>query len=181
MRKTIVVNLFSGPGAGKSTSATGIFHHLKLNHINSEYVSEYAKDVVWGENYKTLDNQIYVYGKQHNRIFRLKGKVDVIVTDSPAIMGMTYCDWDKVSPALQKLAYEEHHRDDIINMNYFIVRNKPYLPVGREQNEEQAREKDTEILNLLKENDIEFEKVLGCESSVHKIVADVLKKLEKNS
>ena len=72
MKKTIIVNLFAGPGSGKSTSASGIFHNLKLAHINSEYVSEFAKDAVWGENFKVLENQIFVYGEQHNRITTMR-------------------------------------------------------------------------------------------------------------
>ena len=54
MDKTIVVNLFGSPSAGKSTTATGLFHQLKLKGINCEYVSEFAKHVVWQENFNTL-------------------------------------------------------------------------------------------------------------------------------
>ena len=90
MGKTIVINLFAGPGCGKSTTASGVFSELKRIGVNCEYVQEYAKDLVWGKNFKALSNQIHVYGEQHNRIFRLKGEVDVIITDSPPVMGMVY-------------------------------------------------------------------------------------------
>ena len=55
MKKSIVVNLFAGPGAGKSTGATYIFSKLKMLGIDAEYVSEFAKDKVWEENERVLE------------------------------------------------------------------------------------------------------------------------------
>lgn len=46
MCNTIVVNLFGVPGAGKSTGAAYIFYRLKINGINAELVTEFAKDKV---------------------------------------------------------------------------------------------------------------------------------------
>lgn len=177
IKKSIVVNLFSGPGSGKSTTAAGLFHYLKKQNINCEYIQEYAKDIVWGENFKTLDNQIYVYGKQHNRIFRLKGKVDVIITDAPPVMGMVYCDWSKTSTALKQLAYDEHHRDDVKTLNFFIIRDKPYNPKGRTQDEEGARLVDIQIRELLSDFDIDYVEVLGDDDVVEHILAHVMNEL----
>lgn len=178
MSKTLIVNLFGGPGSGKSTTAAGVFHYLKREGVNCEYIQEYAKDVVWGENFKTLDNQIYVYGKQHNRIFRLKGKVDVIITDAPPIMGMVYCDWTKTSPFLSELAFEEHHRDDVNTLNFFIKRAKPYNPSGRTQDAEGAKVVDGEIRTLLDEYEIEFTEVLGDDDIVEFILAMIMVELK---
>ena len=47
MKNTIIVNLFGGPGTGKSTGAAYIFSQLKLAGIDCEFVSEFAKDKVW--------------------------------------------------------------------------------------------------------------------------------------
>lgn len=46
MNNTIVVNLFGAPGAGKSTGAAHIFAELKMCGINTELVTEFAKDKV---------------------------------------------------------------------------------------------------------------------------------------
>ena len=43
MKNTLLVNLYAGPGAGKSTGAAYIFAKLKMAGIDCEYVSEYAK------------------------------------------------------------------------------------------------------------------------------------------
>lgn len=41
-----VINLFGSAGAGKSTTALGVTHQLKINGYKVEYVSEYAKQLV---------------------------------------------------------------------------------------------------------------------------------------
>ena len=43
----IVVNLFGVPSAGKSTGAAYIFSRLKMEGINAELITEFAKDKVW--------------------------------------------------------------------------------------------------------------------------------------
>ena len=45
----LVINLFGGPGCGKSTIAALLFGKLKQNGINCEMALEYAKDKVWEE------------------------------------------------------------------------------------------------------------------------------------
>ena len=44
-----VINLFGGPGCGKSTTAADLFARMKLRGLSVELVTEYAKDVVWDE------------------------------------------------------------------------------------------------------------------------------------
>lgn len=38
--KLKVINLIAGPGAGKSTTAAGVFSRLKFNDINCELVTD---------------------------------------------------------------------------------------------------------------------------------------------
>ncbi len=47
--ETLVINMFAGPGAGKSTLAAGTFFRLKCLGVNAEIAPEYAKDLVWEE------------------------------------------------------------------------------------------------------------------------------------
>jgi hypothetical protein len=165
-KKTIIVNLFGGPGSGKSTTAAGLFHQLKINGINCELVTEFAKHITWKEDFNTLKNQIYVFAKQHDRMFHLKDKVDVIITDSPIIMGLSYCNWDLMSRSFEQLVVDEFNRTDAVNINYFINRVKEYNPSGRSQTEEEAKEKDMEIKTLLNKYDVSFQTIDGDENAV---------------
>jgi len=145
-----VINLFAGPGTGKSTGAAYIFAKLKMLGINCELVQEYAKERVWQNDLEVFQNQLYVIAKQSMRMSRLKNKVDVIITDSPIIMGAVYCkntpyyhDFYKVLQTIDR-GYESY--------NYFLNRVKPYNPAGRFQDEEGAKKIDKEIFDLLHEN-----------------------------
>ena len=173
--KTIIVNLFGGPGSGKSTTAAGLFHKLKINGVNCELVTEFAKHITWKEDFNTLKNQIYVFAKQHDRMFHLKGKVDVIITDSPIIMGLSYCNWDLMSRSFEQLVVDEFNRKDAVNVNYFINRVKEYNPSGRSQTEEEAKEKDKDIKVLLNKYDVSFDTIDGDKHAVDSLFDVIFK------
>lgn len=55
VHKTIVINAFGGPGAGKTTACLDITSMLKKRGFVAEYVQEYAKELVWDKNFEMLD------------------------------------------------------------------------------------------------------------------------------
>lgn len=166
---TLVVNLFGGPGSGKSTTCAGLFERLKLNGINCEMATEYAKDKVWEESFKTLDDQIYVFGKQLHKINRLLGKVDIIVTDSPLLNSIIY-DKEK-NEAFKNLVLDQHNK--LNNINVFILRNEHYEQAGRMQTLEESKQLDAEIVEMLKENNITFSYIQKVGND-GKLAADIL-------
>ncbi len=182
MRKTLVVNIFGGPGSGKSTQALGVAYKLKLNGVNCEYASEIAKDLMWREDYGSLKDQIKIFGKQNGKVFDLKNKVDVVITDSPAVMGLLYCDSKDVSvKELKALAIAEFNRDDIVNVNIMLKRDpdRAYDPNGRQQTEDEAKQKDKEVRALLSELGIRVKHFVGNISTTDYIYTDIMKKLDK--
>lgn len=143
----IVVNFFAGPGAGKSTTAAGLFFHLKSKGVNCELVQEYAKDMVWEGRDNILSDQLYLLAKQNRRLERLRGKVDFAITDSPLLMQQVYCKDDSLVE-LNKTLWDSYQ-----TVNIFLDRgNRPYNPEGRLQTYEEAKQKDKEILDLLSRN-----------------------------
>lgn len=62
VKNTIIVNLFAGPGAGKTTCAWEIASELKKRNIQAEYVPEYAKELVWDEKRELLDGSLKTRG-----------------------------------------------------------------------------------------------------------------------
>jgi len=173
--KTLVVNCLGGPGTGKSTMAASIFSALKWNCINCELVSEFAKDLVWEKRHKTFENQIYIFGKQHHKIYRLVGQVDIIVTDSPILLTPIY-DLEK-RECLKQLVLNEYHK--VSNLNIFLNRKKIYQPIGRNQNEDDAKLKDVEIKNFLKENNIPFFEIT-CETPSIPVIMALIKEIYEN-
>lgn len=169
---TLVVNMLAGPGAGKSTIAAGLFAALKLRNVNVELVTEYAKDRVWEEAFRTLDNQIYMFGKQHHRIWRILGKVDVIVTDSPMLLSLHY--GKNLSSSFRQLVLEEHLKAR--SLNVYLERQKPYTPIGRVQTEDQARNIDKDIIEVLESNQLEYIKEVA-DAGVIERLADRVQEL----
>lgn len=174
----IVVNLFGAPGAGKSTGATYVFSQLKLLGVNAEYVSEYAKDKVWGEDLLPLKCQEYVFGKQSMRLFKLKDKVDVAITDSPLILSSLYNNSEVLGKDFDKVVLNVFN--SYFNINYFLNRVKPYNPVGRLQTAEESDILSNELLTKLTNNGIPFTFLDGTEDSYKRIVQEVLSKLNNN-
>lgn len=144
-----IINLFAGPGTGKSTTAAALFAELKYRGVNCEYIQEYAKDVTWEKRGpKVFECQEYIFGKQHFRIQRTAAEVDFIVTDCPILMGCVYAEDDF---KLISLVLDRHYRYD--SLNVFLKRadfdEKAYNPAGRNQTQEQAVELDTKVKDFL--------------------------------
>jgi len=168
-KKTLVVNLLGGPCSSKSTMATSIFSSLKWRGWNCEYVPEFAKGLVWENSLETLKDQFYVSAKQYHAIYKLLGKVDIIITDSPIILGIVY-------------ATEEPQcfKDTLINkfketenFNIFLNRKKDYEQSGRLQTYEEAIQKDKEIKDILLSNDILFYAFDATKENVEKITETI--------
>lgn len=156
--ETLVVNLFAGPGVGKSTNMALTFGKLKTRGIGAEFVSEYAKDLVWEGRHHALSFQPYISGKQIYRIERVLGKVPVIITDSPILLSMIYGD---PSEAFEKYLLEIFDSWDTFNIH--LLRNDsvhPYVAAGRTQNTvTEAMEIDQKIKTTLDKHGIGYEDV----------------------
>lgn len=154
-KSVLTLNVLGGPGAGKSTTAAGVFYSLKKNKVNCELISEYAKQLVWGDTLRTLDDQLYVFAKQHHKQFICKDKVDVIVTDAPLILSLIY--GESLSDNFKNLVLETFNSYN--NLNYFIERGTSYQSAGRLQNNDEAKRIDELILNMLVKNNIKFKSI----------------------
>lgn len=153
---TLVVNLFSGPGVGKSTTAAMVFAKLKMNGVDCEMALEFAKEKVWEESFRTMDDQIYIFGKQLHKIWRLNNKVQVIICDSPLPNSIIYDKED--SKPFHALVLEQF--DKFNNRNFFIERGTDYVENGRLQTLEEARKIDKAVIDLLSSNHIPYTSLL---------------------
>jgi hypothetical protein len=159
------VNFLSGPGAGKSTSAAGLFYKMKRAGLSVELVTEYAKDKVYEGHLGCLEDQIYIFGKQQRRLNRLIGHVEWAITDSPLLLSVLYNKTE--SKLFTDLVKEVFHKYD--NRNFYIVRDKEYQQIGRTQTEVEARELDEKMKSLLFHNSIDYKTIVGNHECVDKI------------
>jgi len=166
-KNTLVVNLFSGPGTGKSTTMAHVFAELKWKGVDCEMITEYAKDKVWEGSEHVLENQYYVSGKQYFKLKRIQGKVDAVITDSPILLGLVY--GTKEPEEFGDLIHKYHHQFN--NLNIFLNRTKPYNPNGRVQkNIEEARIKDNEIKDMLNQRYVKFIEIDASRDNILEIV-----------
>lgn len=166
MNNTLIVNLYAGPGCGKSTTMAGVFYTLKCLGVNCEMGHEFAKEKVWEESYAVLQDQVYVFAKQLHTLRRLIGKVDVIITDSPITLSLIY--GKNESQTFRNFVIDTNSQ--LWNINFFLRRRKKFNPIGRLQTLEQSIEKDNEIESFLKENYIAYESIDADRTAVDKIV-----------
>ena len=175
---TLVINFLAGSGAKKTTLAMDISAELKwFGGINIEYVGEYVKPMVFEERKSVFKNQDYIFGKQYYNVQRLTdcGKLDVIVTDSPIILGILY---NRKNKGID-LTFEQNilnRFNEFNNINYFVQRVKPFQQIGRHQTEQEARADDIELKDILKEYNIDYTEIKGEKASTE-IIANQIKSM----
>ncbi|MEH2517471.1 tRNA uridine 5-carbamoylmethylation protein Kti12 [Bradyrhizobium sp. AZCC 1610] len=167
-----VINLIGGPGSGKSTTAAGLFFKLKLAGVKCELVTEFAKELVYDENWLDLKRQIYVLAEQERRQRRLVDKVNVIITDAPLLTGVAYIRDPRDRKAVEVSARSLF--DTYFNVNFAIKRVKPYQAYGRSQTAAEAKEIDNRLLNEIYVNEVIEACVPGDENAPDAII-DALK------
>lgn len=152
-KKMLVVNLWGGPGTGKSTLAAQIFAALKIRGVNAELVTEFAKDLVWTERTKELGDQVYILGKMYHKLWRLKDKVEIAVIDSPLPLCIHYGS-NSVPGGFGGFVMSCYNQ--FKNYNILLERNFPYQQEGRYQGEEDANNVHNDIKKLMKFLRIEY-------------------------
>jgi hypothetical protein len=169
-KETLVINLYGGPGTGKSTTAAALFVLLKRKNINCELVFEYAKDVVWEGRDYLLRDQIYVFSKQNRRLDRLYGKVDIIITDAPLLLSYYYSKNEAMLPLIQtEMARAKQ-------MHIMLKRVKVYNSAGRYQTELQAIEIDVEIKGMLDRLKIDYLNVTA-DNEAERVISTIIDSL----
>jgi hypothetical protein len=179
-KTTTIVNLYGGPGTGKSTSAAYLYYLAKLKGKNVELVREYVKDWAWEKRPINTYDQIYFLGKQVRRESMLYGKVDYVVTDSPVMMNLYYAQRycpPSLSEGIRSATlsfYKQAAEDGNKHLHVFLKRSKPYIAEGRYQTKEEAIEIDQGVHRVLK--DLKFP-VIDCatdEDSLSELFTKIL-------
>jgi hypothetical protein len=160
------------PGTGKSTLAHGLFYLIRSQfpYIKTEFVSEFAKDMVWrGEPFLS---QGYITSNQFYRMRILQGKVDLVVSDSCLLNGLLYKGtWD--NNYIEDLILGLHSHFD----NYVIHTGPPpkeYESSGRIQEYEESMEIHRNGIEELRPMSSKMKTILPHFQSAESVLASVI-------
>jgi len=150
---------------------------MKQKNYKVEYIQEFAKELTFSKDFTRLSDQLLVLAEQHHRMKRLQGQVDYIIHDSPFALGMAYVDNDEYMPKNLFCEFVSTLYNNYNNLNVLIKRNPEleYQEYGRNQNINEAINKDNEIKKLLSDNNIPF---VELQSGVN-LVDDIIEIIEK--
>lgn len=131
---------------------------MKKQGVITEYVPEYAKELVWDGKLDLLngsfENQKALISEQARRIDRLIGKVSVVVTDSPILLGLLY--QKEPYEELEDFAHAKYRQHS--NFDLLVHRGDFYNfeQAGRIHTPEQCAELDGNIEMFLKTHRIPY-------------------------
>lgn len=155
---TTIINIYAGPGAGKSTTAASVFAVMKTVGYSVELITEWVKEQCWrGEPIDDFED-LYITTSQLRRESACYGKVEYIVTDSPIGLGAVF---ERMHPKpgdrhpMLDMVREIEKRQDyagIKRVNCLLKRSKPFQQAGRYHTEEQSRQVDRHCEEFLRMN-----------------------------
>lgn len=148
---TVYVNLFGGPGCGKSTMAALLFAELKMAGQTCELVFEYAKELVWAGDLERLKDQAHIARSQYAALKLRQGKTRFVVTDGPLANSLYYLHaYPHVSDTEKTEAEVLAWLQEFPSLNLFLRRGDfRYEQEGRYQDEATARGMDADIWDRL--------------------------------
>ncbi len=177
--KTKIINILGGPGIGKSLISYRLASEMKLKGYTCEFVREYAKHLVYLEDFETLSNQHQVSKEQYKLFKAINGKVQYIITDGSLLHGLYYNRYDENNISniekTEKRILEYYNEFD--NINIYLIRNEnaTYEQNGRIQTEEESKTIDNVLKKQLKDFGIGYTEFKSDISSIENIISHILK------
>lgn len=139
----IVVNLFGGPGVGKSTVAAMLFGHYKRRGIRAELLREPAKELLYqGRN---LDRSQILLTALHYQALKdfEAARTQLVIADTALRLNLVYARSKPFYTELVSLVNRLSREFQEIDVK--LTRAVPYQDHGREQSEDEARAIDGRI------------------------------------
>lgn len=182
--KTVYVNFVGAPGVGKSLMSALTYAELKSKHMSAEMVQEYAKKLVYMEDYEMLNNQWMVSFEQYKMLKALQGKVKFVCCDSPLVVGLFYNEYHQANVcdrAQTKRMILSKMRELEPSLHILLERNEeyPFEKHGRIHTKDECVLIGKQIKQLLDEHDIEYLQVKSDKQNMNKIIQYIFLKCEK--
>jgi hypothetical protein len=151
-----VINLFAPPGTGKTATGQILSGLLSIANYKVEYIPEFAKFATLSKNDAALQDQVYMFGKQENRLNVLnKADLDFVVMDGPLPLALLFHP-DKHYRNFEPLVMEVFK--DFDNINVYLKRGPShvYKTHGRNETSEEALQLDSDLRDILRRHEVPF-------------------------
>ncbi|MBK1682163.1 MULTISPECIES: hypothetical protein [Rhodoferax] len=167
---TKVINIIGGPGSDKSLFSAAIVLHLSLQGKTVETIPDFAKSLVWQQNFEVLKNQYFIAQRQFEMLNLIDGQVHFLITECSLPQVLFYnenyseniCDIAKTREQI----LQWYRQND--NVNVLVKRgDKKYVRSGRFQDEEQAREVDQGLREILVRERLPFTELAPDLKAIH--------------
>lgn len=149
------INILGGPGRGKSTLAAALFAEFKnAQHqlgLQVELVQEFVKTWAYtGRRPEGFDQFFVTASQMQAEEILLRSGVDVVITDSPVVLGTTY------APAFLKNSLQSivaSYEAAYPSLNVILDCKKPFFQKGRFQTETEAEVLHQQIVAPFREQE----------------------------
>ncbi len=174
---TKVINIIGGPGSDKSLFSSAIILYLNLHHKSVENIPDYAKSLVWQQNFEVLKNQYFIAQRQFEMLNLLDGQVQFLITECSLPQVLYYnenyvdniCDVAKTRKQILEW-YGQHN-----NINILVERGeKKYVHTGRFQDEDEARNIDHGLRTMLTREGLPFTSLAPDVDAINAFAATLL-------
>ncbi|APW43589.1 hypothetical protein [Rhodoferax saidenbachensis] len=174
---TKVINIIGGPGCDKSLFSSAIILYLNLRGKTVETIPDFAKSLVWQQNFQVLKNQYFIAQQQYEMLNLLDGQVQFLITECSLPQVLYYnenyeeniCDVAKTRTQILEW-YKQHN-----NINIMVQRGeKKYVHTGRFQSEEQAKEIDHGLRAMLIHEGLPFTSLAPTMDAINEFAATLI-------
>ena len=132
------INLYGGPGVGKSTLAARVFAALKADGALIELVTEFAKLRVYENRLIRGWDYVHTFSQQHRAEHRFLSGGSSIVTDSPMLLQCYYARRHDCPVTQQLFEISSQWESDYPACNILVPPQGEYQPKGRWQDAVEA-------------------------------------------
>lgn len=145
------INLFGGPGCGKSSISSWLFAKLKEDNLDVEFAPEYIKTWTYIQRECKSFDQVYIFAKQlaieHNILSNSKS---LIVSECPILLNCFYGYYNKSPGFKGSISIAQEFEMEFPSTNIFLVRgDNPYNANFRYHAFEEAIKIDKELLKFM--------------------------------
>lgn len=147
----VLVNIFGGPGVGKTTIAAEVFIELSKWGKTVHLMQEKSKVDAWLKKPPTLEDQVRYLAETYDEQAKLlrNGRPEVILSDSPVALVGIYTDLNgglmgnatHLAKSIMTIALGDHSKE----LPFLLERMGEYVEDGRFQSEVDAKRLDRDI------------------------------------